>query len=413
MSLRPESERRVKRWAEQRWAIDNMISVQRASLGAQAPVSTSPRLYTRTVGGDGAQDLASVSLRVDKFDDISREFARIALRRENQAKKAEAEEHFVTARENYALASYYWADAAWPIFEDDNPQLKEFFERKNACFDKVIQYAPHPIERVEIPYGDQWLPCLLHLPPQRPAKVPCLASLDGMDSFKEMMHGLYDDKFLTRGIAVLAVDGPGQGECNLRKIRVEADSFARVGKACFEYLLSREEIDHDNIIVKGRSFGSYWVTQAAAAEPRFKSASGTLGCLEPGMDTIFNKAVPAYKMRFMWMAGYDSEEAFDKFAKSLTWEPWAPKVTQPFLAIVGQNDELSPVQYAYDLYDALTCPKTLIVYEGGKHNMIGQIGLSAEDNQTIEADWMRDRIDGKPLTSERIMIKTSGEWETH
>ena len=410
MFLQPDTERRVKRWAEQRWAIDNMILSQRASMGPSAPVSTSPRFHTHPANIEGQADLASVSMRVEKFDDISREYARIARRREKQARVAESEGHFVTARDNYVLASCYWFNATWPIFEDDHPDLKEFFERKNSCYDKVIQYAPYPMERVEIPYGNQTLPCILYLPADRGDKAPCLVSLNGMDGGKEMLHPLYADKILTRGMAVLAVDGPGQGECILRKIHVETDSFERVGKACFEYLTTRNEIDHERIAVKGTSFGAFWVVQAAAGEPRFKCASASLGCLEPGMHTIFNKATPTYKMRFMFMAGYDSEEEFDRFAETLTWRPWVERVTMPFLTISGQSDELSPVKYAYDFYDALTCQKKLIVYEGATHGLAGPTTLTAEAPRAVEADWIRDRIDDKPFQSERILITTSGDW---
>ena len=413
MILRPETEKRTKRWAAQRWVVDNMIATQRAAMGGSAPVSTSPRRYSLPAAVEGDLDLQSVSLRVEKFDDIPREYARIARKRERMAQRAEEAGHLVTARDHYAAASCFYGNAGWAIFEDDNDDLRHYYERKNACYDKVIENAPLPIERVEIPFGDQSLPALLYLPPDRPAKVPCVVSINGMDSFKEILRPIYGDKFVTRGMAVLAFDGPGQGDCVLRKIWVEPDSFTRAGAACMAYLLTRSDIDHDRIVAKGMSFGSLWVIHFAAAEPRYLAASGTLGCLEPGAHTIFEQASPTFKMRFMFMACIDDEAEFDDFAKTLTWEGYAEQVRCPTLMIIGAADELSPDTYAYDLYDALRVPKTLVAYEGARHGIAGPQTANTPNHRAMEADWIRDRIDGKPLESSRILIDLNGKETVH
>ncbi|MFC1868233.1 hypothetical protein ACFL0H_08890 [Thermodesulfobacteriota bacterium] len=57
-----------------------------------------------------------------------------------------------------------------------------------------------------------------------------------------------------------------------------------------------------------------------AYDDRFKAAAVILVCHEPGMNTIFNKATPTFKERYMWMAGYDDEGEFDRFAQTLTLE---------------------------------------------------------------------------------------------
>ena len=71
-----------------------------------------------------------------------------------------------------------------------------------------------------------------------------------MDQGKETFpnntfSGIQANPFMERGFHVLIIDGPGQGECNLRKIRVLPDNYKYAGKAAIDYLMSRPEIDGD------------------------------------------------------------------------------------------------------------------------------------------------------------------------
>jgi len=70
-----------------------------------------------------------------------------------------------------------------------------------------------------------------------------------MDGFKEMMVALYGDKLLSRGLAVLAMDGPGQGECTARRVYVTADNWLDVGGAVFPWLRSHPAVDPERIAV--------------------------------------------------------------------------------------------------------------------------------------------------------------------
>ncbi len=125
----------------------------------------------------------------------------------------------------FFLASLLYGSAQWPLFEN-SPENLAFNDRKTDCYLKYARHADHEIRRVEIPFGEKSLPGYLHLPAKRPSgRLPCILSIDGMDGFKEMMHSLYGDRFLERGIASLAIDGPGQGECTVRDIHITAIEF--------------------------------------------------------------------------------------------------------------------------------------------------------------------------------------------
>ena len=396
--MSPENER-CKRMSEQRWLLDKVIE----SVGIDFcwPMSY---IAMGMPGPNVAGDVMSVRIRAKKYADISREFTRIGAKREGIAKKAEGEGHPVSARDNYFAAATFYGMAQWAFHDDDIPENIQLNDKKVECYQKFIEHAPHPIERIEIPFEGKSLPGYLHLPLVHFGKVPCILSIDGMDNFKEAMHPLYGDKLLERGMAVFSLDGPGQGECNTRKIRCTKDNFPRASQAALEYLTKRPEIDANKIGISGTSMGSFWVTQSVAFEPRFKAAAVMLSCHEPGMNTIFNKASPTFKARYMWMAGYQDEGEFDKFAKTLTLQSVGAKIKCPFLIVAGGDDELSPIENSYNLYNEIQAPKKIVVYEGELH----ELERSQLEAQVLVADWLRDRLDGKPMQSESIVIDGMG-----
>jgi dipeptidyl aminopeptidase/acylaminoacyl peptidase len=384
---------------EQKWLIDKVI----LTTGPDLTWGMSSIAMAR-VGPDVAGDVISIRANVKKYASISREYARVAAKREAMAKKADTEEHLVTARDNYFAAAVFYGCAMWPVREDDNEMNIAYSARKNECYDKYIESAPHSIERVEIPFDDASLPGLLHLPPNQTKNVPCVLWVNGMDGFKEQTVPAYGDKHLERGMAVFIVDIPGVGESLIRKIRCTADNIPRAAVAALDYLTAHPDIDHDKIAVTGPSSGSLLAMQVAANDNRFKAAAGRLFCLEPGFNTLFNEFIPLSKERYMWMAGYDDEDEFDKFAKTLTTKGLGDKIKCPVLIVGGEDDELSPIEYAYDLYNEITTPKKMVVYKGQGHGLPG----SSADAEALVADWLRDRLDGKAMQSEIVYIDMMG-----
>ena len=97
----------------------------------------------------------------------------------------------------------------FPIHEDDNADNIAYNAKKVECYNKFIKYSRRPIERVEIRFEGKTLAGLLHLPPNRTGKVPCVLDVIGMDGFKEQSNSLYGEKHIERGLAVFTLDYPG------------------------------------------------------------------------------------------------------------------------------------------------------------------------------------------------------------
>ncbi|MFQ5683273.1 MAG: alpha/beta hydrolase family protein [Candidatus Binatia bacterium] len=400
--MRAETERKMKRWREQRWLLDQVIQTR----GLDWDQGRTNKIL-RNCGPGAASDIREISRRVQKFTDIPREFSRAAHRREELALAAEKAGHEVEAREHCFVAATFYSNAVWAIYEDGNAKRIAWVERKRVCYDKFIRLAGRLIERVELPFEGKSLSALLHLPSRTKAddKVPSILYIPGMDGVKED-HPIYGDPFLERGIAVFSMDGPGQGESRVRGVKCTASNYGEAGRAAFDYLVKRPEIDANRLAIMGSSMGSYWGPRVAAAEPRFKACAVSGVCVEPGQYTIFNTATPTFKMNYMYMSGYDDEEAFDEFAKTLTLKEAAPKINCPYLVVAGEDDELCPIQYVYEFMGAIRAPKVLVVYEGEKHS------IRNPRARTLIVDWLADRLKGKPFKSEKIYVEMGGK-EVH
>ncbi len=398
---------RVRRFEEQRWVLDNIIQ----TVGVEWD---QPRLayMSAPAGIEAMADFRAAAARIQKYADVDREFMAAARRREAKAKAYEAEGRTIAARESYLIAALLWATARWPIHEA-NQRLLDLEVKMNAAYAKFVSYAPHPIERIEIPFGKQFLPAYLHLP-RKPAageRFPCVITSQGMDGCKETGAAIYGDKLLERGIAVFAMDGPGQGECFSRRVLVTERNHADAVAAALDYLGTRSEVDPKRIGYRGTSFASYFGTVAAAAlGDRLAACAVYAVCHEPGAHTIFNVASPTFKMRFMYMAGFYDEAAFDEFMPKLDLRPLAPKITCPYLCVAGGDDELSPIENTYDLMGRIRAPRKLVVYEGARH-AIGPVPSVAlgENPQNLMADWFVDRFAGKPMVSEKVYFDSSGK----
>ena len=395
----------TRRWTEQRWLLDNTIRAvgmdwdQPRSMYLSAPC-----------GPEANADFAALRQRITKLADASSAFEAVARRREAKAQAAEQDQALVTARDNYFMAAVHWGAAQWPI--DENDEQNRFYNaKKRECYTKYAALADHHVEAAWIPLPTgQSLPAWFHLPPgYRGGRIPVVISVPGMDSFKEIGVGLYGDRWLSRGLAVLAVDGPGQYESPVLEIYFSMRAWMDTGPALVNWLRARPEIDPGRIGLSGNSFGSFFGTIAAAHEPQIRAVSVSAVCHEPGFHTIFQEASPTFKMRFMYMSGITDEDEFDEFRQSMTWEGQAEKIKAPYLCLTGEFDELSPLEHTERLINALGGPKRLVIYQDSRHS-VGNVPAAnlGPFPPVLMADWMAATLAGKPFPSEKWLVEASG-----
>jgi dienelactone hydrolase len=405
--LDKRGEPHVQRFSEQRWLLDNTIRSngidwdQPRSLYLSAPC-----------GMESNADFAGIRQRVQKMADIGPAFEAVARRREAKAKAAEGEGHTVSARDNYFMAAIHWGAAQWPYDENDETNIA-YNNKKRECYLKYAELADHRVEEVWIPFKDKAIPAWFHLPPgYTGGRIPVVIGIPGMDSFKETQVALYGDRFLNRGMAVLAIDGPGQYEAPMVGVYFSMENWMAAGEPIVDWLSARPEIDADRIGCAGTSFGTFFGTILTAHEPRIKAFAAMSVCHEPGCHTIFQEASPTFKKRFMYMSGIVDEAEFDKFRKGMTWEGHAEKITAAYLCVAGEAEELSPVMHSENLLKAVKGPKRMVIYQDSRHS-VGNVPAAnlGPFPPILVADWMADRLAGKPFASERWYVAASGQVE--
>jgi dienelactone hydrolase len=403
--LDQRGEPQVRRFNEQRWLLDNVIRAngvdwdQPRSLYLNAPC-----------GVEANADFAGIRERVKKMADIGPAFAAVARRREAKAKAARDAGHPVTARDNYFMAAIHWAAAQWPYDQNDATNIA-LNQNKRECYAAYAALADHRVEPVWIPFNGRAIPAWFHLPPgYAGGRIPVVISIPGMDSFKEAMVALYGDRWLNRGIAVLAIDGPGQYEAPMIGLYFTVDAWVEAGRVLVDWLAARPEIDAERIGVTGTSFGSFFGTILTAHEPRVRACAVMSVCHEPGCHTIFQEASPTFKKRFMYMSGITDEEEFDAFRRTITWEGHAENIRAAYLCVAGEAEELSPLEHSERLVAALKGPKQMVVYQDSRHS-VGNVPSAnlGPFPPILVADWMADRLAGKPFPSERWYVTASGQ----
>jgi pimeloyl-ACP methyl ester carboxylesterase len=338
-------------------------------------------------------DHRMVPPEVKAYAQIPRVMERYARHREDIARAAERSGHHQTAASLYWRAAECYREAQHAIYRDDDSEKLYLHSKMLECFDKIIEFAPNPIERVEIPFEGNLIQGLLHMTPSGD-RAPAVVFCPGMDMTKETYLDPLQHPFVVRGLNCLHIDGPGQGMSNIRKIRVDVDNYERAGSAAIDYLGERPEVDPDRIGVSGFSMGSYWGMRLAATDSRVKAVATAAACYGPKR-AIFEESSPRFKQIFMYMSGLHDEDQFDAMAERMTLETLAPKTKCPTLVVTGEYDPLAPLEEVLDIYEQIPRPKELWVIEDDFHNPNGTENLGGAEIWGFLADWLRDALDGK------------------
>src|SRR5450631_689732 len=312
----------------------------------------------------------------------------LARRAEAQGANATATYHYDHAIEGYRMAQH-------PIFYDNHPVKKALYRKLNEMVDRRSAVADYPIERVEVPFDDgKTISCLFHMLPDR-RKAPVVIYVPGMDQSKEVFPKASHNIALSRGFHVLAIDGPGQGNSNLQKIRSVGDNYERAGAAVISYLMKRPEVDKKKIAIYGISMGSYWSLRLSSYDHRAAAVVSSVACFNPN-NTIFTQSSPRFKQMFMYMAGYDNEEKFDvEVAKGMTVRGYLGKVECPTLLVTGEFDPLCPLEDAIEAFEDLKVPKEMWVVENQFHPLWGLPNFGGMDCHDYVLDWLQSLFSGK------------------
>jgi len=398
-----------RRWLEQRWLIDGAIASQGIEFDQNRLRYSLGPVRDETSGAD----IALIRAGISKLADLTPVATGHAQRHEALARRLEDRGHVTTAGVHWFAAAQLWLMSAYPIWETTD-QLVELHRRCNAAFQRWVAVADHHVEAVDIPFGDNALPGYLHMPygyvPG--SSVAVVVACDGMDGGRQSLVNRVGDEYLQNGLAVLAVDGPGQSEAAVRGIHTTPQHWVDAGTALLSWIGARPELDVERVVVTGISFGSYFMSLLAATNTGIKGCAVALQCFEPGGHAIFEEAAPSYKARHMWMAGLErDEEAFDRFVAGYDLRGPIAEMRCPWLVLGGGADELCHPSWVYEMAERCGGPTSSLLYDGATHALDGSPApVLGPFFRTEIADWLADRVDPEaaPVSSTHSHVTREG-----
>ena len=266
----------------------------------------------------------------------------------------------LTAGEHLIRAAIYYHFAKF-VFVQDVKQMRAAHVKAVECYRDGIAHARPPGERVEVPYQNRSIYGVLRKP--NASNNPVLVMAPGLDSTKEEIHA-YEEPFLARGIAVLAIDGPGQGEAEY-DIPICGD-YERAASAVVDWIEGRKDLNAQKIGIWGVSLGGYYAPRAAAYEKRIKACIALSGPYE--WDRIWDGLPELTRETFRVRSHSKDETQARAVAKTLTMKEAAPRITCPIFIVTGRQDRLVPAAHAEQLAKAVSGPVELMVVEDGGHN---------------------------------------------
>ncbi len=314
----------------------------------------------------------------------------MAERRFEAAEESARAGHPVSAIGAYLRASNYWR-AAWTFLLQTplDPRLQAVYRRHRTAFERAAALMQPAGELIRIPYEGAYLHGYFFRADHDTRCRPSLIVNGGYDSTAEEAFLFSGAAALQRGYNCLLFDGPGQGAALIEDGLHFRPDWEQVVGPVIDYALTRPEVDPGGIGLMGVSFGGYLAPRAASADPRVAALIA-----DPGQRSLFEemqRRLPAFvARRLMNEGGIVSrllERVLDRRLRHVS-KGWALRrglmvhgvrrpldylrltaayrverpdaIRCPTLICAAEDDEVGAT--ARDLYDALACPKTFMLF---------------------------------------------------
>jgi dipeptidyl aminopeptidase/acylaminoacyl peptidase len=329
------------------------------------------------------------------------EWSKLAEKVASLGEQAEGRGHLQTAAAAFMRAANY-IQVGERLLQPRTAESQKAYARSVTLFKRGAPHFPFlSIEPVEVPFEDgKSLPA--YFIKQRGAatvKWPTVVFFDGLDVTKEMQFFRGVPELVKRGMACLAIDGPGNGESiRFRGMHLRHD-YNVAGSAAVDYLNTREDVDKERLGVMGISLGGYYAPRCAAFEKRYKAcvAWGAIydyhATWKSRIEKEFKTSLSVPGEHILWILGVKSYDQALKKLERFTLKGVLSKIACPFLLVHGEADAQITMEDAQRLFDEVgSKDKTFKIFtreEGGSQHC-------QRDNQTIGAayitDWFVERL---------------------
>jgi esterase FrsA len=256
---------------------------------------------------------------------------------------AEARGDGLAAERGFLDASFWYFLARFPHII--NPDGAEAYQRHKAAYLRAAQHFVSPLEVLKIPFEGSTLTTYLRLPPGEAQKgFPVVVIWGGIDVWKSDLEiHAQSEALLKHGLATLAIDMPGTGEC---PFPVSPDA-ERVLLAAIDAVRQHPAIDGTRVGCYGLSFGGHWAVKLAVQRPELLGVVNNAGPVHHSFQPEWLQRLPmGAKIALSRVLGINPQgnpqELLVRLAAlSLVAQGWLPNARHaPLLSLNGEQDEL-------------------------------------------------------------------------
>jgi dipeptidyl aminopeptidase/acylaminoacyl peptidase len=264
----------------------------------------------------------------------------------------------------------------------DDPRYRELTLRSVQAVATGLRLMDPTFERIEVPFDGHKLAGNLRRP-HGTGRPPLVLLIPGTESVKEEFPH-WEQEFLTRGMATLSIDGPGQGEVGF-ELGIRHD-YEHAVSPLLDALTGRTDLDLTRIAAAGVSLGGYYAIRSAAFEPRITAVLANCGPWSLAGE--WARMPPLYRAKYAWNLGGGSEHTARTRARAITLDGVAERVNVPALVIFGGADALLDADQ-HGRRTAQALPRgELWMFQDGNHGVTNH----AAEHQGPAADWLRTHM---------------------
>jgi dienelactone hydrolase len=329
-------------------------------------------------------DFVRVTGAIESWDTWCEQWCLAGAAHEKLGREALAAGRRRSAGTHLSQAAVYYHFAKF-MFVNDLTQMRAAHLMAVRSAGDALAFLDPPGERVEIPFDGATIAAVVRRPPV-PGPHPVVILIPGLDSAKEEFRPT-EDLFLSRGLATVSVDGPGQGEAEY-DLAIRPD-WEVPGRAIIDAVSLLPGIDQARIGIWGVSLGGYYAARVASADERVKATISL--CPVYSLGDIWDRLPDLSRAAFTVRSKSGSADEARQRAAELTMTGRAGRIGAPILIVAGKLDRIFPWQDAERLATEVGPNAEPLLLEDGNHGCANVVYL----HRPYGADWMASRLAGR------------------